>query len=172
MAASSSRAPLAACRGSDGAASNPPSRPSPSTSRPVDATSASISRPRGVSDDVRLPRVRASTEREPGTCDVHVSPTRGARGFFLRAAAVGARSHCSPPSVHDPFKSRRWSSNSCFEPSERENERHSPRLPGTKLSFSHGAQSRKRGISLKKVYPVHIRFFVTRAGGRGCDSGS
>ena len=91
---------------------------------PVDATSAWISRPRGVSDNVPLPRVRTSTEREPGTRDVHVSPTRGARGCVQLRSARGR--NAPPPSVHDPFKSRRWSSNSCFEPSQRENERHSP----------------------------------------------
>lgn len=114
---------------------------------PVDATSASISRPRGVSDDVPLPRVRASTEREPGTCDVHVSPTRGARGCVQLRSARGRNAPAVGPR---PFQIETLVEQQLFR-TLREGKRTSfPSPPGTKLSFSHGAQSRKRGISLKK----------------------
>ena len=124
---------------------------------------------RGVSDDVLLPRVRASTEREPGTCDVHVSPTRGARGCVQLGSARGRNAPAVGPR---PFQIETLVEQQLFR-TLREGKRTSFDPPpwNETFIFARRAVSKKGNFS-EKVYPVHIRFFVTRAGGRGCDSGS
>ena len=125
--------------------------PSPSMRRALRflarAGSATMSRSRA---SVRRP----SANPVRATCTYHPLAARAA------ACSCGRREVVMPPPpwVHDPFKSRRWSSNSCFEPSERENERHSPPPPGTKRSVSYGVQSRKKGISLEKCTRCTFQF--------------